>query len=62
MKCLKKMKFNYVRNGFTLAEALATLAISAMIMVAAVGIYMGIKRAEAAVNRRLEGGFLAMEV
>jgi type II secretory pathway component PulJ len=49
-------------RGFTLAEAIATLAITAMIMVAVVGIYMGIKRAEAAVNRRLGNGFLSMEI
>jgi hypothetical protein len=62
------MKRNY-RNeccfekaGFTLAEAIATLAIAAMIMVAVVGIYMGVKRAESSINRRLGDGFLGMEI
>jgi type II secretory pathway component PulJ len=49
-------------GGFTLAEAIATLAIAAMIMIAAVGIYTGIRKAEAAINKRLEGGFIAMEI
>lgn len=49
-------------SGFTLAEAIATLAIAAMIMTAAIGIYTGVRRAESAVNRRLESGFLAMEI
>ena len=49
-------------EGFTLAEAMATLAIAAMIMVAAISIYTGIRRAEAVINKRLESGFLAMEI
>ncbi|MBU1518162.1 MAG: hypothetical protein KJ757_07755 [Planctomycetes bacterium] len=49
-------------RGFTLAEAIATLAIAAMIMTAVVGIYMGVKRAESSINKRLEDGFLAMEI
>lgn len=57
-----KNKYYFEKAGFTLAEAIATLAIAAMIMVAAVGIYMGIKRAEAAVNRRLGNSFLSMEI
>ena len=62
MKRLNKMKFKRNDKGFTLAEAIATLVIATMIMAAVTGIYIGIKRAEASVNRRLEGGFLAMEV
>ena len=57
-----KLKFDCSENGFTLAEAIATLVIATMIMAAVTGIYIGIKRAEASVNRRLEGGFLAMEI
>jgi hypothetical protein len=49
-------------RGFTLAEAVATLAIAAMIMVAAIGIYTAVKRSEAAINKRLEGGFVAIEI
>jgi hypothetical protein len=33
-----------------------------MIMIAAIGIYTGVKRAEAAISKRLESGFLAMEI
>ena len=43
-------------------QALATLAIATMIMVAVVGVYMGIKRTEAAMNKRLQAGYLAMEI
>ena len=57
-----KLKFDCSENGFTLAETIATLVIATMIMAAVTGIYIGIKRAEASINRRLEGGFLAMEV
>src|SRR4030042_6097309 len=49
-------------SGFTLAEAIATLAIAAMIMIAAIGIYTGIIKAEAAINRRLQGDSLSMEI
>ena len=49
-------------RGFTLAEVIATLAIAAMIMITAVGIYTGIRKAEAAINKRLEGGSLSMEI
>jgi type II secretory pathway component PulJ len=49
-------------RGFTLAEALAALIIATMIMITAVGIYMGVKRAEASINKRLQSGFLATEV
>jgi type II secretory pathway component PulJ len=62
MKRNCKKKYCFGISGFTLAEALATLAIAAMIMVVAISIYTGIRRAEAAINKRLEGGFLAMEV
>jgi hypothetical protein len=62
MNCRNKLKFDCSENGFTLAEAIATLVIATMIMAAVTGIYIGIKRAEASINRRLEGGFLAMEV
>jgi type II secretory pathway component PulJ len=48
--------------GFTLAEALAALVIAAMIMAVAISIYTGVRRAESAVNKRLESGSLAMEV
>ena len=57
-----KLKFDCSEKGFTLAEAIATLVIATMIMAAVTGIYIGIKRAETSINRRLEGGFLAMEV
>ncbi len=66
--CKKKYCFGLWRaqssrmSGFTLAEAMTALVIAAMIMVAAVSIYTGIRRAEAAINKRLESGFLAMEV
>jgi type II secretory pathway component PulJ len=57
------IKKAYFRNsGFTLAEALAALIISVMIMITAVGIYMGVKRAENSINQRLQSGFLATEV
>jgi hypothetical protein len=56
------MRYCSEKSGFTLAEAIATLAIAAMIMIAAIGIYTGIKRAEAAINKRLESGFLATEI
>ncbi|MGA2916410.1 MAG: prepilin-type N-terminal cleavage/methylation domain-containing protein [Sedimentisphaerales bacterium] len=49
-------------SGFTLAEAIVTLAIAAVIMVTAMGIYTGVKRAEAAINKRLESGFTATEI
>jgi type II secretory pathway component PulJ len=55
-------KHNFVKCGFTLAEALAALVIAVMIMITAVGIYMGVRRAEASINKRLQSGFLAMEV
>ena len=48
--------------GFTLAEAIVTLAIAAVIMITAMSIYTGVKRAEAAINKRLEGGFAATEI
>ena len=57
-----KLKFDCSEKGFTLAEAIATLVIAAMIMVTVTGIYIGIKRAEASINRRLEGGFQTMEI
>jgi type II secretory pathway component PulJ len=56
MKCCSE------KSGFTLAEAIATLVIAAMIMIAAIGIYTGIRRTEAAINRRLESGFLSTEI
>ena len=62
MKRNCKMKYCSEKSGFTLAEAIATLAIAAMIMIAAIGIYTGIRRTEAAINRRLESGFLATEI
>jgi type II secretory pathway component PulJ len=52
----------FEKSGFTLAEAIATLAIAAMIMASVVGIYMGVKRAESSINKRLEDGFLATEI
>jgi len=55
-------KTHFENRGFTLAEALAALAIAVMIMITAVGIYMGVRRAETAINKRLQSGFLAMEV
>jgi hypothetical protein len=58
--CRKKYYFRV--SGFTLAEAMATLAIAAMIMIAAIGIYTGVRRTEATINKRLESGFLAMEI
>jgi hypothetical protein len=57
-----KLKFNCSEKGFTLAEAIATLVIAAMIMVTVTGIYIGIKRAEASINKRLESGFRTMEI
>ena len=62
MKRNCKMKYCSEKSGFTLAEAIATLVITAMIMIAAVSIYTGIRRAEAAINKRLESGFLAVEI
>ncbi|HBG77814.1 MAG TPA: hypothetical protein DDW84_03040 [Phycisphaerales bacterium] len=59
-QAIKKTNSDY--RGFTLAEALAALVISVMIMITAVGIYMGVRRAEVSINRRLQSGFLAMEV
>jgi len=57
-----RKKYCFRESGFTLAEAVATLAIAAMIMVAAIGIYTAVKRSEAAINKRLEGGFIALEI
>ena len=45
-----------------MAEVAATLAIAAMIMAAVIGIYTGVRRAEQSINRRLEDGFLPMEI
>ena len=56
---IKSRKFCY---GFTLAEAIATLAIAAMIMAAAAGIYSRIRRVEGSINRRLKEGALGREV
>jgi type II secretory pathway component PulJ len=50
------------KAGFTLAEAISTLVIAAMIMIAAIGIYMGVRRSEAAIEKRLESGFSDMEI
>lgn len=55
-------KICFSRGGFTLAEALAALVIATMVMITAVGIYMGVKRAEASINKRIQSGFLATEV
>ncbi|MFA5293092.1 MAG: prepilin-type N-terminal cleavage/methylation domain-containing protein [Phycisphaerae bacterium] len=49
-------------EGFTLAEAMATLVIAAMIMVAVVGIYTGVRRAESAINSRIKSGHVATEI
>lgn len=62
MKQQSKIKYDWGKKGFTLAEALATLAIAAMIMAAVVGVYMGVKRAESSINKRLGDGFLGMEI
>jgi prepilin-type N-terminal cleavage/methylation domain-containing protein len=62
MKQNSKIKYRSEKSGFTLVEAMAALVIAAMIMVTAIGIYTGIKRAEAAINKRLQGGFVAVEV
>jgi type II secretory pathway component PulJ len=62
MKRRNKTKYNSGEKGFTLAEAMATLAIATMIMAAVIGVYMGIKRTEAAMNKRLQSGYLAMEI
>ena len=51
------------KNGaFTLAETLATLIISAMIMIAALGIYSSVKRAAAAIDERIERYGLPTEI
>ncbi|MDD5135364.1 MAG: hypothetical protein PHP01_08140 [Phycisphaerae bacterium] len=57
-----KEKYVSQKTGFTLAEALAALVIATMVMITAVGIYMGVKRAEASINKRLQSGFMATEV
>ncbi|PKL49421.1 MAG: hypothetical protein CVV39_02870 [Planctomycetes bacterium HGW-Planctomycetes-1] len=62
MRYDKAEKYCLLKSGFTLAEAIATLAIAAMVMASVVGIYMGVKRAESSINRRLEDGFLAAEI
>lgn len=62
MKRDSKKRHCFGISGFTLAEAVATLVIAAMIMVAAIGIYTAVKRSEAAINKRLEGGFVALEI
>ena len=62
MKQNCEIRYCFGKSGFTLAEAIATLAIATMIMIAAIGIYTGIRRAEAAINKRLESGFLSMEI
>ena len=49
-------------RAFTLAETLATLIISAMIMVAVLGIYSSVKRAAASIDRRLERYGLPTEI
>jgi type II secretory pathway component PulJ len=62
MKQNRKIIYCSGRLGFTLAEVIATLVIAAMIMIAAIGIYTGIRQTEAAINRRLESGFLTTEI
>jgi len=57
-----KNKVEYNKNGFTLAEAMATLVIAAMIMIAVVGIYTGVRRAEAAINSRIKSGYVVTEI
>jgi type II secretory pathway component PulJ len=58
----KNNKYCFGKSGFTLAEAIAALAIATIIMISAVGIYTGIIKAEAAINKRLEGDSLSMEI
>ncbi len=50
------------KGAFTLAETLATLIISAMIMIAALGIYSSVRRAAAAINERIERYGLPTEI
>lgn len=50
------------KNGFTLAEAMAALAIAAMIMAAVAGVYVTIRKAQASVDKRLKEGFTATEI
>lgn len=49
-------------SAFTLAETLATLIISAMIMIAVLGIYSSVKRAAAAIDRKIERYGLPTEI
>lgn len=50
------------KRAFTLAETLATLIISAMIMIAVLGIYSSVKRTIASIDRRLERYGLPTEI
>ncbi|MEN6383721.1 MAG: hypothetical protein ABFD79_00825 [Phycisphaerales bacterium] len=49
-------------KGFTLAEALAALAIGIMIMTATVAIYTIVRNSQASVDRRLKESFTATEI
>ena len=49
-------------RAFTLAETLAALVISVMIIVAALGIYGSVKRSAASINKRIEKHALPAEI
>lgn len=59
---MKTQIINKKYCGFTLAEALVTLVIAAVIMTTAIAIYTGVKRAEASINKRIEGGLAETEI
>ncbi|MBN1787914.1 MAG: prepilin-type N-terminal cleavage/methylation domain-containing protein [Sedimentisphaerales bacterium] len=62
MKQKYKNNGYFSKSGFTLAEALTALVIAAMVMITAVGVYTGIRKSEAAINRRLVAGTLSTEI
>lgn len=49
-------------RAFTLAETLAALVISVMIIVAVLGIYGSVKRSAASINKRIEKDALPAEI
>ncbi|HBG28325.1 MAG: hypothetical protein A2Y10_02085 [Planctomycetes bacterium GWF2_41_51] len=53
---------NKKNNGFSLAEALAALAIAAMIMVTVIGVYASVRKTQTSVDGRLKKSFKATEI
>lgn len=49
-------------KGFSLAEALAALAIAAMIMVTVIGVYSSVRKTQASIDGRLKKNFQTTEI